>query len=130
MNTQYDSDIDFLEVMESGHRTVGENVTASLTLFYTEDSHRLVGFCLEAASAHLDDLARVPYQMRLAGLVRLMRGVMGVSQGELAMRVDVGERTLQRIESGDGNPTFEALINLTDAAPKTLDFSVLLRRDP
>ena len=131
MNTMYDSDIDFLEVIEPGNKTVAVDMSDALTLFFRDDNSRsIVGFCLEAASTHLSELTMVPPNMRLAGVIRVTRGVLRLSQAELAEKVDIGMRTLQRFEAGEGNPTFEALLNILNVAPDSLDFSVLLRKIP
>lgn len=125
MITMYDSDIDMLEVGEEGYKTVGKNVSDALTLFYTEDGD-LVGFLLDNASENFRELDLVPRRMQLAGLVRLARGLLGCSQKELAEILDIGHRSVQRLEAGEGNPTLDSLQALVEAAPAKIDFSVLL----
>lgn len=128
MTTLYDRDIDFLEVMETGHRTIGENISDTLTLFFTERTHQLAGFALEAASDHLNELDVVPPSMRLAGIIKMVREQLHSTQEEFAAKVDVGLRTLQRIESGEGNLTFLNLCSLVEAAPEDVDISVVLKK--
>lgn len=129
MKTMYDRDIDLLEVMDEGHKTIGKEVSDALTLFFTERDNELVGFSLEAASENLNALELVPYDLRLAAIVRLVRGVLGITQQELADKLDVNIRTIQRFESGaESNATFDNLIGIVDAAPDDMDISVLLRK--
>lgn len=128
MKATYDEDIDYLEVMAAdGRKAVGVQRSDALTLFFTEDKRELAGFGLEGATERQSELDVVPNKMRLAGLLRMARGLMHLTQEELAAKIDIGGRTLQRIEAGDGNLTFDSLVRLAAVAPKTLDFSLVLK---
>ena len=126
MKTLYDEDIDYLEVVEEGVPNYAVQATPALLLFLSEADRTVVGFALEGASAHLVDLDVVPPKIRLAGVLRLMRGVRHLNQEELAKITKIGVRTLQRAEAGDANLTFDNLINLAQTSPK-IDFSVVLK---
>ena len=129
MKAIYDEDIDYLEVMAAdGRKALGERRSDALTLFFAEKSHELVGFALEGATSRLAELDAVSNKMRLAGLVRLARGLMHLTQEELAAKINIGGRTLQRIESGEGNLTFDNMVSLAKIAPKAVDFSLVLKQ--
>lgn len=128
MKTMYDADIDYLEVIEEGFVTVGKHVSDSLTLFYADSGRMLVGFALEGATQNLSELSAVPVKLRLSAVFRIVRGVLSLSQKEFAALIDVGERTLQRIEAGESNPTFQNVLTIADVAPEELDVSVLLAK--
>jgi uncharacterized protein YuzE len=126
MKAFYDADIDYLEVMEEGRETYGVQISDALLIFLTEGSREIAGFGLEAARDHLSELESVPNRMRLAGLIRLARGMKDLTQRALSNETHIGERTLQRAEAGDANLTFENLMSLVTTTPD-LDFSVLLK---
>lgn len=126
MRTLYDEDIDYLEVVEEGIPNYAVQATPALLLFLSESDRTVVGFALENATEHLKDLDVVSPKVRLAGVLRLMRGVRHLNQEELAKITNIGVRTLQRAEAGDANLTFDNLINLAQAAPK-IDLSVVLK---
>jgi DNA-binding XRE family transcriptional regulator len=126
MRTLYDEDIDYLEVVEEGIPNYAVQATPALLLFLSESDRTVVGFALENATERLKDLDVVPPKVRLAGILRLMRGVRHLNQEELAKITKIGVRTLQRAEAGDANLTFDNLINLAQAAPK-IDLSVVLK---
>lgn len=126
MRTLYDEDIDYLEVVEEGIPNYAVQATPALLLFLSESDRMVVGFALENATERLKDLDVVPPKVRLAGILRLMRGVRHLNQEELAKITKIGVRTLQRAEAGDANLTFDNLINLAQAAPK-IDLSVVLK---
>ena len=126
MRTLYDEDIDYLEVVEEGVPNYAVQATPALLLFLSESDRTVVGFALENATERLKDLDVVPPKVRLAGVLRLMRGVRHLNQEELAKITKIGVRTLQRAEAGDANLTFDNLVNLAQAAPK-IDLSVVLK---
>jgi hypothetical protein len=126
MRTLYDEDIDYLEVVEEGIPNYAVQATPALLLFLSESDRTVVGFALESATEHLEDLDVVPHKVRLAGVMRLMRGVRHLNQEELAKITKIGVRTLQRAEAGNANLTFDNLISLAQAAPK-IDISVVLK---
>ena len=126
MRTLYDEDIDYLEVVEEGVPNYAVQATPALLLFLSESDRTVVGFALENATERLKDLDVVPPKVRLAGVLRLMRGVRHLNQEELAKITKIGVRTLQRAEAGDANLTFDNLVNLAQAAP-TIDLSVVLK---
>lgn len=126
MRTLYDEDIDYLEVVEEGIPNYAVQATPALLLFLSESDRTVVGFALENATERLKDLDVVPPKVRLAGVLRLMRGVRHLNQEELAKITKIGVRTLQRAEAGDANLTFDNLINLAQAVPK-IDLSVVLK---
>lgn len=126
MRAMYDADIDFLEVMEEGHKSVGHHVSDALTIFVSERTLKPVGFVLEGATENFRELEDVPRNMRLAGLVRLVRGLLNCTQEELAEMMGIGFRSVQRMEAGEGNPTLNSIQSLVDVAPGEIDFSILL----
>lgn len=129
MKALYDADIDLLEVMQEGQRSIGKQATDALTIFYAERSKEIVGFSLEAAASHLGDLALVPVELRLSAIFRLVRGMLDLTQEQFAAKLDVSVKTISRIETGtENNPTLDNLIGVTDMAPEGVDVSVLLRK--
>ena len=129
MRAMYDADIDLLEVMDGTYKTVGMHVSDTLTVFYRKKDRKLIGFALEAASRHMRELENMPQHMLLAGLVRLVRGVLNDTQKQFADRVGTTERTIQRLETGDGaNPTLETLNSLVGVTPATIGWAILLSR--
>ena len=101
MRALYDEDIDYLEVVEEGIPNYAVQATPALLLFLSESDRTVVGFALENATERLKDLDVVPPKVRLAGVLRLMRGVRHLNQEELAKITKIGVRTLQRAEAGD-----------------------------
>lgn len=98
-------------------------------MFYREKDRKLIGFALEAAFQHMHELENIPQHMLLAGLVHLVRGILNDTQKQFADRVGTTERTIQRLETGDGaNPTLETLNSLVGVTPATIDWSILLSR--
>jgi hypothetical protein len=74
----------------------------------------LVGFILEIASEHLDCLEYVTRDMRISGIFKMLRVLKNKNQEEFAAENDLGLRTLQRLESGEGNPTIGNLSVVAD----------------
>jgi hypothetical protein len=93
--------------LEEGILNYAAQATPALLLFLSEADRTVVGFALEGATENLKDLDVVPPKLRLAGVLRLIRGVRHLNQEELAKVTKIGVRTLQR-------------------APK-IDFSVVLK---
>ena len=126
MKSFYDQEIDFLEVVETGHDNVGEEITKNLTLFYTEDDESFIGYALHGANRHMDDLVHVPADMRLAGILRVLRGTEGLTQKEFSDKTGISFRQVQRLEACERNAGLDILSRIVNAFPQW-DFSILMR---
>lgn len=62
--------------------------------------------------------------MALGEQIRDLRKAKGLTQRQLAELSESAERALQRLESGDGNPTLETLNKIAGALEATLIISI------
>jgi y4mF family transcriptional regulator len=56
--------------------------------------------------------------------LRERRQLLDMTQPELAALTDVSTRTIQQVENGKGNPSFETLIRLADSLGLQIELSL------
>lgn len=126
LSVLYDKDLDYLEVATVGKKSYASQVTDQLSLFIDEETEEVIGFSLELATNNLYQLQVVGHQMRLAGLVKMTRIIQNKNQDEFAEQNDLGNRTLQRIETGEANLTIDSLVTLVNNN-RDIDLSLIIK---
>jgi len=65
-----------------------------------------------------------------AGRIRERRKQLGLSQEELAARLELDQKQISKWENGHGNPTAQTLIHLAQTLDVTIDWLVGLTSNP
>lgn len=126
MKTLYDPDVKYLEVFDSRRDFTGTPIDNDLTIFYDDKDQAIVGFSLEGAPKNIKKLSDLPARFKLAGLTFLIRKLENLTQEELGEKASLGRRTVQRLESGEANISYDNLLRIVETFPK-YDYSVLLK---
>ncbi|HXH75729.1 MAG TPA: helix-turn-helix transcriptional regulator [Bacteriovoracaceae bacterium] len=97
----YDPDIDYLEVFFQKTPNYGDETETGIITFKNEKNDKIVGYGFhKPAKVILNSFILSP-KIKIAVMCFLKRKKLGLSERELASRLNLSYRTYQRIEEGE-----------------------------
>jgi DNA-binding XRE family transcriptional regulator len=97
----YDPDTDYLEVFFQKKPNYGEDIANGVIAFKSERSDKIVGFGFYRPLKVILTSPLLEPKTKMAIICFVKRKLMGVTQKELASRLNLSYRTYQRIEEGE-----------------------------
>lgn len=97
----YDADIDYLEVFFDRTPNYGEDIEKGLTVFKDEKNDKIVGYGFYRPLKNILSTSLLDAKTKIAVLCFLKRKSLGLTEREVAAKLDISYRTYQRIEEGE-----------------------------
>ena len=125
MKLFYDSDIDYLEVFFRKTKNYGEDTAKGVTTFKSESNDNVVGFGFYRPNKVVPTSVLLQPKTKIAILCYIKRKSLGLTERELAAKLELSYRTYQRIEEG-GITKIDDLFKITRFISE-VDFSKIIR---
>lgn len=121
----YDPDISYLEVFFKKTPNYGVDLNSKIIEFRSESNDEIVGYGIHHPEKAIPSATFMPPKIKIAVICFLKRKEAGLSEKEVAARLEMSYRTYQRIEEGEISK-IDDLLKISKFI-SNIDFSKLLK---
>ncbi len=118
MYIYYDVKTDYLEAFEKNVSNYGHFIDDGVFEIRSKKTKEVIGYGIENASKKVKKLDTFNALLKFSIIVKILRLKKGLTQKEMAKKLNISLLPYQRIESGTNNPTLKTILKIKKVFPE------------
>ena len=118
MYIYYNTKTDYLEVFKKEASNYGHLIDDGVFEMRSTETKEVIGYGIENASQEIKKLNIFDALLKFSIIVKILRLQKGITEEEMAKKLNIALLPYQQIESGKNNPTLETVLKIKKILPE------------